>query len=120
MSFENALNRCLAAAKLRRMSIHDLRHTYATIRLLRGHNVGDVSYQLGHASIKMTYDVYTHWMPGKFKKEVDDLDNPRPKRTLLGGCNNIYNDSNSLSWILSNPPFDITRITSPDLATRTK
>jgi integrase len=74
--FENALNQCLKAAGLRRIRIHDLRHTYATIRLLRGHNVGDVSYQLGHSSIKMTYDVYTHWMPGKFKNEVDDLDNP--------------------------------------------
>ena len=54
---ENALNRCLDKAKLRRIRIHDLRHTDATIRLMRGHNVGDVSYQLGHSSIKMTYDV---------------------------------------------------------------
>jgi integrase len=74
--FEAALNRCLKAAGLHRIRIHDLRHTYATTRLLRGHNVGDVSYQLGHSSIKMTYDVYTHWMPGKFKNEVDELDNP--------------------------------------------
>ena len=48
--FEYALHKCLEAAKLRRIRIHDLRHTYATIRLLRGHNVGDVSYQLGHSS----------------------------------------------------------------------
>ena len=75
--FENALNRCLEAANLRRIRIHDLRHTYATIRLLRGHTIGDVSYQLGHSSIKITYDVYTHWMPGKFKNEVDELDAPR-------------------------------------------
>jgi integrase len=68
----------MKAAKLRRIRIHDLRHSYATIRLLRGHNVGDVSYQLGHSSIKMTYDVYTHWIPGKFKNEVDDLDNLHP------------------------------------------
>ena len=76
--FENALNQCLKAAKLRRIRIHDLRHTYATTRLLRSHNVGDVSYQLGHSSIKMTFDVYTHWIPGKFKNEVDDLDNLHP------------------------------------------
>jgi integrase len=41
---------------------------------MRGHNVGDVSYQLGHSSIKMTYDVYAHWIPGHHKSEVDDLD----------------------------------------------
>ena len=78
VAFENALNRCLKNAKLRNIRIHDLRHTYATIRLMRGHNVGDVSYQLGHSSIKMTYDVYAHWIPGQFKSEVDELDQVHP------------------------------------------
>jgi integrase len=77
-AFENALNQCLKEAKLRRIRVHDLRHTYATIRLMRGHNVGDVSYQLGHSSIKMTYDVYAHWIPGQFKSEVDELDRAHP------------------------------------------
>jgi integrase len=45
---------------------------------MRGHNVGDVSYQLGHSSIKMTYDVYAHWIPGQFKSEVDELDQAHP------------------------------------------
>ena len=74
--FEKALNRCLESARLCRIRVHDLRHTYATIRLLRGHNIGDVSYQLGHSSISITYDVYGHWVPGRFKSEVDDLDMP--------------------------------------------
>ena len=68
------LNQCLEAAGLRHIRIHDLRHTYATIRLLKGHNIGDVSYQLGHSDISTTYNVYTHWIPGKFKSEVDELD----------------------------------------------
>ena len=79
--FENALKRCLAAAGLHRIRIHDMRHTYATIRFLRGHNVGDVSYQLGHSSIQMTYDVYGHWIPGHFKSEVDELDCAQPAAT---------------------------------------
>jgi integrase len=79
--FKKALNKCLELAELRRIRVHDLRHTYATIRLLRGHNVGDVSYQLGHSSIKITYDTYGHWIPGKFKSEVDELDNPQPSAT---------------------------------------
>jgi integrase len=57
-----------------KMWIHGLRHSYATIRLLKGHNIGDVSYQLGHASIKITFDVYGHWVPGSFKSQVDELD----------------------------------------------
>jgi integrase len=85
--FERALHKCLEDAKLRRIRIHDLRHTYATIRLLRGHNVGDVSYQLGHSSIKITYDVYGHWMPGHFKNEVDELDNIREGLQITAaGC----------------------------------
>lgn len=75
ISFQNALNQCAAKVGLRHIRIHSLRHSYATIRLMKGHNVGDVSYQLGHSSIKITYDVYTHWMPGQFKSEVDELDN---------------------------------------------
>jgi len=63
---------------LRRIRIHNLRHSYATIRLMKSHHVGDVSYQLGHSSIKITYDVYAHWMPGQFKSEVDELDTAHP------------------------------------------
>ena len=48
--------------------------TYATIRLMKGQNIGDVSYQLGHSDISITYKVYVHWIPGKFKSEVDELD----------------------------------------------
>ena len=77
-ALENALNTCLNRAGLRKIRIHDLRHCYATIRLLRGHNIGDVSYQLGHSSIKITYDVYGHWIPGHFKSEIDDLDQMHP------------------------------------------
>jgi len=78
VSFQNALNRCCKAAGLRTIRTHDLRHSYATIRLMRGHNVGDVSYQLGHSSIKITYDNYVHWIPSQFKSEVDELDAVHP------------------------------------------
>ena len=69
-----ALNKCLEKIELPRMRTHDLRHTYATTRLLKGDDISDVSYQLGHSSISITYDIYTHWIPGKFKSQVDDLD----------------------------------------------
>jgi len=78
ITFKNALNRCTKNAGLCRIRIHSLSHSYATIRLMRGHNVGDVSYQLGHSSIKITYDVYAHWIPGQFKSEVDELDTIHP------------------------------------------
>ena len=70
---KTTLDACLDNAGLPHMRIHDLRHTYATIRLMKGDNIGDVSYQMGHSSIKITFDTYTHWIPGKFKGQVDDL-----------------------------------------------
>lgn len=66
----------LEKAELRRIRIHDLRHTYATLRISKGDNIADVSNQLGHHSVKLTMDVYYHWMPGKKKSEVDALDDP--------------------------------------------
>ena len=45
-ALRDALNKILDLAGFRRIRIHDLRHTYATIRLMRGHNIKDVSKQL--------------------------------------------------------------------------
>lgn len=66
--------KALEKAELRRIRIHDLRHTYATLRIAKGDNIADVSRQLGHFSVKFTLDFYYHWMPGKKKSEVDELD----------------------------------------------
>jgi integrase len=66
--------KALEKANIRRIRIHDLRHTYATLRISKGDNITDVSGQLGHHSTKFTLDFYNHWMPGKKKSEVDELD----------------------------------------------
>ncbi len=67
-------NKALAKAVIRQIRIHDLRHTYATLRISKGDSIADVSKQLGHYSVKLTMDVYYHWIPGKRKSEVDELD----------------------------------------------
>lgn len=66
--------KALEKAKLRQIRIHDLRHTYATLRISKGDNIADVSNQLGHFSETFTMKIYCHWMPGKKKTEVDELD----------------------------------------------
>jgi integrase len=67
-------NKVLEKAKLRKIRIHDGRHTYATLRISKGDNIADVSKQLGHYSVRLTMDVYYHWLPGNKKSEVDALD----------------------------------------------
>ena len=68
--------KALRKAGLREVRIHDMRHTYATLRISKDDNIADVSKQLGHHSVKLTWDVYYHWVPGNNKSEVDALDDP--------------------------------------------
>jgi integrase len=68
-------SKVLEKAEFRKIHIHDLRHTYATLRISKGDNIGDVSGQLGHFSVKLTLDVYYKWIPGKKTSQVYELDN---------------------------------------------
>jgi integrase len=58
------------------ITLHDLRHTYATLRIAKGDNIVDVSKQLGHSKIETTLRSYTHWVPSdQYVHQVDELDN---------------------------------------------
>jgi integrase len=58
------LRALLARARLKHIRFHDLRHTYASLLIARGADIAYVSRQLGHASPKITLDVYTHLFDG--------------------------------------------------------
>jgi integrase len=55
----------LKRASLPDRTIHDLRHTAATIMFDRGLALLEVSRILGHASVAVTEQVYVHWIPAK-------------------------------------------------------
>lgn len=63
-AFSQAFERHVRRAGLPRIRLHDLRHTYATLALAAGIPVKIVSERLGHASIAITLDVYSHVLPG--------------------------------------------------------
>src|SRR5207248_2751956 len=46
-----------------RIRLHDLRHTWATLALQASVDVKIVSERLGHASAKITWDIYQHVTP---------------------------------------------------------
>jgi integrase len=48
-----------------RIRLHDVRHTYATIALDSGIDVMIVSERLGHASVNVTAQIYTHKSIGR-------------------------------------------------------
>ena len=51
-------------AGLQPIRLHDLRHTHATLLLLAGVHPKIVSERLGHASVAITLDIYSHVLPG--------------------------------------------------------
>lgn len=53
----------LRAAALPRIRLHDLRHTYATLALATGINPRIVSGRLGHSTVALTLDIYSHVLP---------------------------------------------------------
>ncbi len=54
----------LKRAGLPDICFHDLRHTCATLLLSRGHHPKLVQELLGHASVALTLDRYSHVLPG--------------------------------------------------------
>jgi hypothetical protein len=62
-SVSRAFDRAIAAAKLPRIRLHDLRHTHASLALAAGINPKVVSERLGHATVSITLDTYSHAIP---------------------------------------------------------
>ena len=52
----------------------DLRHTCATLLLGRGVHPKLVQHLLGHASITITLDLYSHWIPSMGRHAADGMD----------------------------------------------
>jgi len=63
-SFSQAFERIVAGAGLRRIRLHDLRHTHATIAVKAGVPVKVISERLGHESPAFTLKQYAHVLPG--------------------------------------------------------
>lgn len=72
----------LKKAKVRRIRIHDLRHTYATHLIQAGESLAYIRDQLGHHSINVTVDIYGHLVPGGNRSAVDKLDEVGPLPAL--------------------------------------
>jgi integrase len=70
----------LKAAKLPLLRLYDLRHCCATMLLVSGEHPKVVQERLGHASITLTLDTYSHVVPGmqeRASQRLDELLRPR-------------------------------------------
>lgn len=53
-----------AAGITERLRLHQARHTFASFMIAAGVNAKALSTYMGHSSIKVTFDLYGHLMPG--------------------------------------------------------
>jgi integrase len=70
----------IRAAALPRIRLHDLRHTYASLALQAGIHPKIVSERLGHATIAITLDTYSHVIPDMQQEAAE-----RVAALVLGG-----------------------------------
>lgn len=68
-------NKYCDLAKLRHIRIHDFRHSCASLLISKGASITLVSKYLGHASIKITLDIYTHLYKNELETISNQLDN---------------------------------------------
>jgi integrase len=69
-----AFRACLIAADLRQVRFHDLRHTFASLLIQQGANPKYIQQELGHGSISITLDIYSHLFQGDHRHHIHQLD----------------------------------------------
>jgi len=67
-------NQAWKAAKLSPITLHEARHTFASLMIAAGVNAKALSTYMGHATIAITLDRYGHLMPGNEAEAAGMLD----------------------------------------------
>ncbi len=57
-----------------RITLHECRHTFASLMIAAGVNAKALSVYMGHASVMVTFDLYGHLMPGNEAEAAELLD----------------------------------------------
>lgn len=70
------------APRIPKPSFHDLRHTHAAMLIRRNIQPKVISERLGHASIKITMDLYGYLMPGLQDIVAEVFDKEAEQNTL--------------------------------------
>jgi len=69
------LNPALEQARIdKAVTPHGLRHTYASMLIMLGRPIPEISYNLGHADVLITMKVYAHFLRPKKQDTMSDLE----------------------------------------------
>ena len=75
---------------LKAVRFHDLRHTHASLMLTQGIHPKIVQERLGHASIQMTLDAYSHVAPGLQQAAAESFDRLLNRKREIEAATNRY------------------------------
>ena len=70
----NRARRAWKDAGLEPVTLHECRHTFASLMIAAGVNAKALSTYMGHATISVTLDRYGHLMPGNEEEAAGLLD----------------------------------------------
>jgi integrase len=73
-SLTHAFVKLIRKHKLRRVRLHDLRHSHATHMLAAGIHPKVAQERLGHSSVSITLDIYSSVLPGLQTEAADRVD----------------------------------------------
>ena len=72
-SIENANIKFAKLAGIKKIRIHDFRHSHASVLVNEGINIQEIARRLGHANIEMTWNTYSHLYPREEERAVKIL-----------------------------------------------
>lgn len=67
------------------ITLHECRHTFASMAVYRGVNPVQVQHWLGHANVQTTLAVYTHLVPDSEPAAIERMNEPVLLRAITGG-----------------------------------
>lgn len=72
--FEHEMQRGVAASGVKRIRVHDLRHSHASLLVEMGFSPLEIAERLGHEKIETTLNTYSHLYPNKQAKLAKRLE----------------------------------------------
>lgn len=73
-TLDRHFNEYVEQAEVKRIRIHDFRHSHASYLISLGNDIQIVSKRLGHANTSTTYDVYSHLYPNAEEKAIEKME----------------------------------------------
>lgn len=83
-TIQKHFNKAITKSGVKKIRIHDLRHSHATILINNGINIVAVSRRLGHSDVNMTLKVYTHLLQKRDEEMMLLLDKSSQNLLTVG------------------------------------